>query len=370
MYSLVVIFINVYFISLGLILVSGFFRQRGKERIYANGENTINPQDIVVLVPFRNEESRIAPLLKSIEQLTIRPSRFVFIDDHSSDGTVTLIQEVLGNKGIEVYSLPDDSKGKKAALRYAIGKVSERYILTMDADITITSTYFEEIAVLEEADMYVLPAIMKAQRIDHYLYEIDLLLVNAANAGLAGILRPIVASGANLLYRRDTFNNVDDLDSHAHAASGDDTYLLRDFRKNDCDVRLHTNPSLAITTETPQSFREFIDQRLRWIGKTGDLKDHLSTSLAVLQSLLTFTFLALCIVFAVKGMWLGLLYLYCLKTAFDLLLFLPYFARVKRMVPWMLIPLYEFFFPVYSLIIVVLLFTYKPKWKGREIYSK
>jgi cellulose synthase/poly-beta-1,6-N-acetylglucosamine synthase-like glycosyltransferase len=179
-----------------------------------------------------------------------------------------------------------------------------------------------------------------------------------------------MASGANLLYKRSTFDKVDNIDSHIHAASGDDTYLLRDFRENNADVRLLTDSECAISTETPQSFKEFIDQRLRWIGKTGDLKDHLSTFLAVVQALLTVFFLGLLIFNICTSNWELLLAVFITKAAVDLLLFMPYFMRQKRSISLLFIPLYELIFPLYTILITILLFTYKPKWKGRSIYEK
>lgn len=368
MISIISVFLLVYTLSFGIIIFIGFFQQRVKERSYEEVP-FIDPEEIAVLVPFRNEENRVLPLLKSIKMLNVKPGKFIFIDDHSDDRGVEIIKNELHGLNFEVVCLPSGCSGKKEALRYAIEEVNRSYILTMDADVVIPEDYFSRLMGLRDADMYVLPAIMKADKFMHYFYEVDLILVNAANAGLAGLKRPIMASGANLFYRKYTFDRVDDLASHAHAASGDDTYLLRDFRLNDCDVRLHTDPELGIYTETPQSFKEFIDQRLRWIGKTSDIRDHLSTTLAVVQSLLTLVFLVLCALLIIKGLWIFLLLLYLAKTGIDMVLFFPYFNRIGRMVTWCFIPLYEFFFPVYTLIILILMPIYKPQWKGRKIYE-
>jgi hypothetical protein len=54
----------------------------------------------------------------------------------------------------------------------------------------------------------------------------------------------------------------------------------------------------------------------------------------------------------------------------DMLLFQAYFSRLKRLGSWFLIPIYELLFPIYTLIIAVLLPFYKPKWKGRELWNE
>lgn len=347
----------------------GYILQRVKEQRYTLEENKINPNEIVVLIPFRNEANRISGLLKSIMNLTVKPQKIVFVDDHSDDNTSELIHKSLAGVEYEVLTLPEEFAGKKMAIRFASEQTESKYILTIDADVELPADYFVSISSLGDADMYVLPAILKAKRFIEHFYEIDLLLVTATNTGLAGWKRPIMASGANLLYKRSAFNKFDNINAHINSASGDDTYLLRDFRESNAQVRLHTDPQCAVTTETPKSLKEFIDQRLRWIGKTGDVKDALSSTLAVLQAILTLTFFAGLIWTVIVSNWAFFGVLLGLKAFTDLLLFFPYCYRVKRLSSWIFIPAYELIFPIYTLILIVLLLTYKPKWKGREIYN-
>jgi len=367
MFSFTALFFVIYTISMALIVSLGFHLQRKKEQAYFSEENGVLLSEITVLIPFRNEEHRLNGLLNSIRNSEMHPQEFIFIDDHSNDKSVALIERELKGLNYQIISLSNESTGKKKALRFAVEKVKTKYILTLDADVYFGENYFESLSKLEEADMYILPAIMEAEKPMEYFYEIDLVLVNAVNAGLAGLFRPIVCSGANLFYKKNVFDEVDDLASHIHFSSGDDTYLLRDFRENDKDVRLISNSLCAVRTETPQSFREFIDQRLRWIGKTGDLKDHLSTSLAIVQSILTISFFILLIYAVFLAEWKMFVVLFVVKSSIDLVLFSSFFNRIDRRITWLLIPLYELLFPIYTLIILALVFLYKPKWKGRAI---
>ena len=370
MTSLIIIFFIVYALLMGIVISIGFNLQRNKEKKYYKGEGGINLNEITVLIPFRDEEHRIQIVLESIKKSEFLPKEFIFIDDHSTDKTVQLIENELNGINHSVLKLPVGITGKKKALRFATEHSESTYILTLDADVEFDTTYFESLSKLEDADFYVLPAIMEAKTIKEYFYEIDLTLVNSANAGLAGLSRPIMASGANLLYKRSTFNEVDDIESHIDSASGDDTYLLRDFRENKKDVRLISNRFCSVQTETPQSFKEFIDQRLRWIGKTRDIKDHLSTSLAIGQSILTLAFFSLLVYTCILSEWKLLFILFVVKSAIDLVLFAPYFSRIGRRKTWLFIPIYEIFFPFYTFTILIQMLTYKPKWKGREIYKK
>ncbi|NRA10659.1 MAG: glycosyltransferase [Crocinitomicaceae bacterium] len=346
-------------------------RQRSKENKYNSQEVKIDASEITVLIPFRNEENRLYGLLNSINGLDIHPKEYIFINDHSDelDQSSYIIQTRLEIENYSVLDLPDGVTGKKRALRFAAKNIKTKYTLTIDADVQFGAAFISSLSNLGEADMYVLPAVMVSKKWYEHFYEIDLLLITAANAGVSGLSRPIMASGANLLYKTETFRKVDNIESHIKMASGDDTYLLRDFRENNTDVRLHTSQNCSVTTETPQSFKEFIDQRLRWIGKTRDIKDNLSTTLAIVQALLTLGFFGLLVLSIIESDWKITGLLFGLKSITDLFLFFPYFNRVKRLRSWIYIPVYEVMFPIYTLLLVVLLFTYKPKWKGRKIYS-
>lgn len=366
----ILLYFGTYTFGLGLIVVFGLLRQAEKEERYRSGEPKVDPNDIIVLIPFRNEELRISVLLASLKKLKRHPSQYVFIDDHSDDNTCELIRNELGDIPFKILHLPDPITGKKRALRYAIDQTVEPYILTWDADVVVEPDYFDQLASLQRAEMYVLPAVLVADNFPKRFFEIDVVLVNAVNAGLAGLTRPIMSSGANFFYERKAFEDADDFESHKHAASGDDTYLLRDFRNKGKEVRLISDRRNAITTETPQSVREFIDQRLRWIGKTGDLKDNLSTYLALFQSILTFIYIAGLLYFTVYQDWKLVGIIYFGKTILDLMLVAPFFYRIRRMGTYVLLPIYEVLFPIYNLLIVLLLPFYKPKWKGRGIYEK
>ena len=362
-----VLFFVMYVGIMTAIIGLGYYLQRRKERQYEKGSKKISNDQVSVIIPFRNEAARLGPLLDSIQNATEDPMEFIFVDDHSDDGSAQHIEKKIQSEHSLIIELSDIEEGKKVAIRRGIHESRGQWLLSMDADVRFKNDYFSALSNLEEADMYVLPAVMVAKRWHEHLYEVDLILVNAANCGLAGWKRPIMASGANLLYRRAAFDQFDQFERHAHMPSGDDIYLLRDFRESGADVRLMTDPNLAIQTETPQSFSEFIHQRLRWLAKTGDVKDHLSTTLAIIQAVLTFFFVGLLVAKGIENEWGSFWLVFGLKTGMDMLLFFPYFRRIQRLASWLFIPLYEFLFPFYTLLILSMMYWFKPNWKGRKL---
>jgi cellulose synthase/poly-beta-1,6-N-acetylglucosamine synthase-like glycosyltransferase len=361
---LVIFFAN-YTSLLFLLLGIGLTFQWKKERTYLQKGNKLKLAEITVLIPFRNEEKRIAELLESILKSSVLPSKFLFIDDHSSDKSVAKISATLKDCPFEILTVPAGEFGKKKALRIGIEAVETPFFLTLDADVAFAENYFEQFEKLTPADLYILPAVLISKRWFEHFFEVDLLLVNALNTGLSGLKRPIIASGANLLVRKSAFEQFDCYETHAHIPSGDDIYLLRDFRNAKADVRVCTIPTFQITTETPQSFSEFIHQRLRWVAKTGDVNDHLSTTLALIQLILTIGFFGILTYLIIQFNYYLAGLTFAFKISIDMLLFLPFFYRFNRMTAWWILPIYQLVFPFYNVLILILLPFFKPVWKGR-----
>ena len=379
MYLYSFIFFLFYTLILGGILLIGYFLQLKKELNYWSKEVDSNQfkngksmrlDNLVVIIPFRNEEQRIQGLLSSILTTTKLPKEFIFVDDHSSDKTEDLIIEKLKNIPFRILKLPDGVEGKKRAIRIAMEQSESEFILSLDADVEFQENYFSNLAQLRPCDMYILPVVFNAKNWLESLFELDPLLVNAANCGISGWKRPILASGANLIFSRIVFQKLDNFERHAHIASGDDIYALRDFREGGAEIRLITDSAVAISTETPQSVKEFFHQRLRWIAKTGDVEDALSTLLAIFQVLVTFTFLGLLLFSAFQWEWKSFWVILVLKTGIDLVQFSPYFFRIKRMRTWLFIPFYEVLFPIYSLSVLIAILFVKPIWKGRILMNR
>lgn len=214
MTQVLILYFSVYFTLLFALVAIGFVLQMKRENLSSIGGETVRLEDLVVIIPFRNEENRIHVLLDSIKRSNKHPKEYVFVDDHSTDKTVECIELALVDLPFRVLALEDNLQGKKQAIRAGITESESSYILSWDADVSFSPFYFDSLSKIVVDDMAVLPAIMKAERELEHLYEVDLLLVNAANCGIAGWKRPIMASGANLLYRRASFVANEDRRNH------------------------------------------------------------------------------------------------------------------------------------------------------------
>jgi len=359
------LFILIYFFLLALIVGVGGIRHKFKAR--SKTTETISLDKISVLIPFRNEAESLPRIIQSIKNSIKLPMEIIFINDHSEDAGLAFLQQHVNELPITVVSLPDQKFGKKEALRYGMEHAQGDYYLTLDADVFFGPNYFSELEKLPTAHLWILPAILIGRSKKQLWQEIDLHIMNAINVGLYGLFRPVIASGANLLFSKSAFLASDDYSSHQHISSGDDLFLLRDFRKNNKDVRLISDPSLAVYTYAPEGLVAFLHQRIRWISKTSKVKDHFATSLGVIQTVLSLIFYTLLGMHLFKEEFSEMLFLLIVKTGLDLIFYAPYFFRFKRIHSWVLIPLYEVIFPLYNVFLLTLILFLSPTWKGREV---
>jgi cellulose synthase/poly-beta-1,6-N-acetylglucosamine synthase-like glycosyltransferase len=359
------LFILIYFFLLALIVGVGGIRHKFKAR--SKTTETISLDKISVLIPFRNEAESLPRIIQSIKNSIKLPMEIIFINDHSEDAGLAFLQQLVNELPITVVSLPDQKFGKKEALRHGMEHAQGDYYLTLDADVFFGSNYFSEIEKLPTAHLWILPAILIGRSKKQLWQEIDLHIMNAINVGLYGLFRPVIASGANLLFCKSAFLASDDYSSHQHISSGDDLFLLRDFRKNNKDVRLISDPSLAVYTYAPEGLVAFLHQRIRWISKTSKVQDHFATSLGVIQTALSLIFYTLLGIYLFKEEYSEMLFLLIVKTGLDLIFYAPYFFRVKRIHSWALIPFYEVIFPLYNVLLLTLILFLSPTWKGRRV---
>ncbi len=323
-------------------------------------QENYNLSQISVLIPFRNEVSNIPHLLTSIKQLSHLPLEFIWVNDHSEDTSLDTLKNLPPNH--QLLHLPNDQRGKKAAIRAGIASAKGSYILTWDADIQVPKTYFEHLKKTPISALSIFPVHMQANSIWELFYELDYYFLTSINVAVSGFTNPIVASGANLLFEKESFLACDSIQHHQHIASGDDQFLLDDLKKAGKTMQVIPIYGLCVTTETPYSLKSFMQQRLRWIGKSSKIKD--TTTYFI--SMVGVVYLVLFIFLLFSPFWY---YILLVKIMVDILIFLPYLHRLNRTKIVWFSPFFSCMYPIYCLTIVLFKLGMKTQWKGRSVDS-
>lgn len=110
----------------------------------ASAERTV---DVSIVIPARNEATRLPPLLASLQTLTTRPAEIVVVDDHSDDGTA----EIAAAGGATVLSsaeLPAGWTGKAWACHQGAAATTGTTLLFLDADTVLAPQALEGLLAL------------------------------------------------------------------------------------------------------------------------------------------------------------------------------------------------------------------------------
>jgi poly-beta-1,6-N-acetyl-D-glucosamine synthase len=321
--------------------------------------------DVTVIIPFRNEYLRISNLLQSINALGEKPKKILFIDDYSNDETVFLIKKTIATVDYEI--IPAVAHGKKQAIHQAVHYATTEFCLTWDADIIVQPNYFQALKKHIKSDLYILPVAMEGTGLLGKFAELDFLSMQAMNWMCTGLSRPILASGANLLFRRSAYIQCNTMVQHSSIASGDDMFLLQDFILNNKKIEVLPIHDLKVITETPLSLISFLQQRLRWIKKTKDISDSFANTIGIVNVIFTFLWIFTEAILLVNQLFAAASLVFFTKYLVDSLMMFRVIIFQKRTKLFPYLFLIELLYPFYILFLLIGIFSIKLKWKGRTI---
>lgn len=96
---------------------------------------------VSLLIPVRNEEATIGNLLTSIQKIDYPDFEVWICNDHSTDQTAKILEKFAKEDGRILWfdgeNLPEDWLGKNFACHQLADKASGKYLIFLDADVTL-----------------------------------------------------------------------------------------------------------------------------------------------------------------------------------------------------------------------------------------
>ncbi|MEJ2005067.1 MAG: glycosyltransferase [Cyclobacteriaceae bacterium] len=307
-----------------------------------------------VLIPFRNEAERIAPLIASLKQLNY-PYQFfeiLFIDDHSEDGTASLIEA--GMPAVmdwKLVDLPTGLSGKKTALEFGVERAAHDHVITTDADCLVSPDWldafnssfqrFDPVFISGPVSLTYNPRSLT--QVFQYFEQTELTALGGISIALH---KPTMCNGANMGYTKQAFLEVGGYQGNKHIPTGDDQYLLK--KMADVFPRriffMRTAKAL-VTTGAENRWDRMISQRIRWASK-----------------------------WRISGVWVAILAVLVAMANFGQLILGAYllfvapdslFAKTGKgiLIYW---PVIQVLYPFYALVIAAKSSLGTYSWKGRQ----
>ncbi len=336
---------------------------------------------ISVIIPARNEENNIQHILRSLQKQTYHQTYFevIIVNDHSTDRTAEAAFPYL-NEQIRLIHLADHIKDtmvigyKKKAIEVGISIARGELIVTTDADCIAPEKWLQTIAayftqhkpVWMVMPVYINPARTMLQRFQ----SLDFMMLQSITAGAVSNNIHSMCNGANLAYTKNAFYEVDGFAGIDGVASGDDMLLMEKMKKKFPDkIEYVFSRDVIVQTKPVETVKEFLQQRIRWAGKSKSYKEKNMLPIMFLvyfYNLGLIGIAVLCLMQLLSPIILGMSLL--IKVIAELLLLMPmarFFSAQKQL--WV----FPFFQPVYVIYTIAagsFAMFRKYEWKGR--YTK
>lgn len=359
-----------------------------------SSENIKPKTKFTIVIPFRNEVEKLPFLLKSIKELNYPKGFFeiIFVDDASEDDSVAVIQkffsiisneergeisnkEILPNVRMTIKIINNtrtSNSPKKDAITSAISVAKNNWIITTDADCLLPKNWLQVLDNFIQQNnpkMIVAPVNYKAKNsFLHRFQLLDFMSMQGTTIGGFGLNFKFMCNGANLAYKKGAFLNLNGFEGNNNIASGDDVFLLEKFAKQDeKSVRFLKSKDAIVSTFPVNSWKDLINQRVRWASKTGNFKSAkvklIGLLILLINASILFSFFG-CLI--EQSYYTLFLILFASKSLIDFFLFLPtikFFEQEKSF--WESYLFSSFLYPFFSVLVVFKSVFFKYNWKGR-----
>jgi glycosyltransferase involved in cell wall biosynthesis len=242
----------------------------------------IKPESTTIIIPFKNEADRFQPLIASINKTAAAEKHsnlfsqleFIFVDDNSNDNSISIL---LNNLDItfKIVKLKNTA-GKKFAIKKGVEIASYERILTLDADVSFTEKYLNQIITTPCEGLTILPVRMEHSSLIGKLNSCEFWFFQRLTFGLAGFNNYQLCNGANLLFTKSSFLKSLVLRTDGEIPSGDDVFLLNAIKQLSLPIKAINEHTLSVSTKSPTNFNALLNQRKRWLSKTNDFQSVLA----------------------------------------------------------------------------------------------
>lgn len=239
-----------------------------------------------VIIPVRNEAANIGTLLQDLllQNYPKEKLEILVIDDHSDDETANIVRS-FADPRVKLICLQEwlrerslSKAYKKRAIEAGVQSAQGSIILTTDGDCRVQPNWINSMLAAKEqsgAKLVTGPVVFEGDRTRFEQFQaLDFLgMMGITAASLKGGFYNM-ANGANMLYEKAIFLELDGYKGIDHTASGDDMLLVYKIAKAyDGAVTFAKSRSAVVRTAPMHTLRDFLQQRFRWTSKSGQYQD-------------------------------------------------------------------------------------------------
>ncbi len=328
---------------------------------YYKTKETVPVSKFSIVIPFKNEAEHLPRLLYSLNKLNYPLEHFeiIAVDDHSVDESFEIIKR---QKNIKLVK--SSGNGKKRALQTGITMAQYEWIVSLDADCELQQDYLQTLngfIVENQPEMILGPVrYFDTKSFSGQFQQFEFLCLQALTMASCSMGKPFLANGANLIFRKQSFETVKGYKDNLDIASGDDVFLLQKFaQKFPGKIKFLKSRSAIVKTQAASNWKSLIQQKIRWASKSKKGGQTMAKLLSILMMLVHLSLLYA--LFNFKEFY----WFIAVKFLVDALCLSQTNRFYRARLLWWYYPLSFIVYPFYWLVVFVLAFRGKYQWKGQ-----
>jgi cellulose synthase/poly-beta-1,6-N-acetylglucosamine synthase-like glycosyltransferase len=203
-----------------------------------------------------------------------------------------------------------------------------------------------------------------------WLQQLDVINMLGITAATMQNNFPVMCNGANLMYAKKTFLEVEGFKGNHDIPTGDDIFLMHKINaRYRGSIGFVKNFDAAVFTKAEKGLGAFISQRIRWVSKSRSSGKFGVTLILVFAYLFNLAVLLspLVLLRPVPFNWLPFAILAGTKFFADLVFDIPLTLFFKKMVLLLYLPFAEIFHLLYVVLIGLLSLLGRYRWKDRLV---
>jgi len=315
---------------------------------------------VTLIIAAKNEAENLSNNLSLWAAQDYPSLEIIIVDDHSSDATWKVLQGHRHDR-LQIFQLPEGSKGKKAALAFGISQSKGDWVVTTDADCQPNSNLWITALMKKAHQSDLIIGYSPYRRTSNWVgalvsYESWYVALQYISALL--LRRPYMSVGRNVAFRRNLYQSVSGYSAHDHIMSGDDDLFLQSVKSKSRISHVILRDSWVWTTP-PENWQAYLRQKRRHISTAPHYgwSDQLILITAYASQVL---FYALIIILSFEYP-LVLLLLFFRYLA---ICFVAYRSQHQLFLPvkWWLAPIYDTLLCLFYLILTPLISRAPKRW--------
>jgi poly-beta-1,6-N-acetyl-D-glucosamine synthase len=266
-------------VVISVVLVIGYIFFFGK---YAFVSRTklfeTNPavSSVSIIVVVRNEECNIPSLIESLnrQKYSHAAMELLLFDDASVDQTPELLNQLLSPVDFswKIFSGNElKISGKKAAVSFLTDQAKGLFLLYTDGDVVVPENWITSmVSRFDHPEVQMVCGGVRFSNTRTFfekLLAVEFAAMIQTSLGAASRHFPFMCNAANMAVRKSALQKISQQKGKS-LSSGDDVFLLQSISEKFGNRAIVADFKAPVKTKSPASMNEFLQQRIRWAGKS------------------------------------------------------------------------------------------------------